>query len=134
MAQGFVLSAFLGVIRRTTPADGEVERMSFRTGVAIGATAHLAGRPARTTPRRLPPVRGRRPVYDQWALFREFPSFIKKVVSLWRVRGRRTRPELKHFRRRVMTCSLLEPHRVNGRRGAIRDGRVLAPRESAGIG
>jgi hypothetical protein len=90
--------------------------MGFRTAVDIGATAYPAGRPARTAtaPRRPRPVRARLLVHE--TPFQEFPSFVKKAVN--------------HFRRRVMTCSLLEPQRVNGRR----DGRVLAPRESAGIG
>ena len=236
--------------------------MRFRTGVAIGATAHLAGRGVHTASRRLHPVkvaltgvhalserrspvlaprgagwttlketlpgifgsRGaekfpttiveqidigapRRLVYDQWTLFREYPSFMKKVVTvdqtadeklnwkarifwssrrwqstiieqipdehivwssdgrvdgtvsfhelapdltrvllvieyrpcglmervgnLWRAQGRRTRLELKHFRRHVMTRSLRDPDRVDGWRGEIRDGRVLAPREPA---
>jgi uncharacterized membrane protein len=152
----------------------------------------------------------RRLVYDQWTLFKDYPSFMKKVVSvdqtadeklnwkarvfwssrrwqstiveqipdehiawqseghvdgtvsfhelapdltrvllvieyrphgvmervgnLWRAQGRRTRLELKHFRRHVMTRSLLERDRVDGWRGEIRDGRVLAPREPAGAG
>ncbi|NDU72343.1 cyclase [Actinomadura sp. DSM 109109] len=146
----------------------------------------------------------RRLVYDQWTLFQEYPSFMKKVVSvdqagdtklnwkakifwsartwestiveqvpdehivwrsngpkghvdgtvsfhelspnltrillvleyhpaglfertgnLWRAQGRRTRLELKHFRRHVMTRALLHPDEVEGWRGEIRDGETV---------
>jgi uncharacterized membrane protein len=145
----------------------------------------------------------RRLVYNQWTLFQEFPSFMKKVASvdqiadeklnwkarifwssrrwestiveqvpddhiawraddringtvsfhalapdltrvllvieyrprglvertgdLWRAQGRRTRLELKHFRRHVMTRSLVHPDEVNGWRGQIHDGEVVRP-------
>ncbi|MFI0353946.1 SRPBCC family protein [Actinomadura sp. 9N407] len=147
----------------------------------------------------------RRLVYDQWTRFQDFPSFMKKVVSvdqiadeklnwkakvfwssrrwestivdqvpddhiawradgridgtvsfhalapdltrvllvieyrprglferigdIWRAQGRRARLELKHFRRHVMTRSLVRPDEVEGWRGEIRDGEVVGTRE-----
>ncbi|WP_395108376.1 SRPBCC family protein [Actinomadura sp. SCN-SB] len=152
----------------------------------------------------------RRLVYDQWTLFQDYPSFMKKVVSvdqaadeklnwkakvfwssrqwestileqvpdrhiiwrstgakghvdgavsfhkiapnltrvlvvleyhpqglfertgnLWRAQGRRVRLELKHFRRHVMTQSLLHPDEVLGWRGEIRDSEVVKTHDEA---
>ncbi|GAA3947018.1 hypothetical protein GCM10023085_31530 [Actinomadura viridis] len=152
----------------------------------------------------------RRLVYDQWTLFQDYPSFMKKVVSvdqvsdeklnwkakifwssrtwestiveqvpdrhiswrstgakghvdgtvsfhklapnltrvllvleyhpqglfertgnLWRAQGRRARLELKHFRRHVMTHSLLNPDEVEGWRGEIRDSEVVRTHDDA---
>ncbi|MFB4313185.1 SRPBCC family protein [Actinomadura sp. 21ATH] len=148
----------------------------------------------------------RRLVYDQWTLFQDFPTFMKKVVSvdqtadeklnwkakvfwsgrrweativdqvpddhitwraggridgtvtfhaiardltrvllvieyrprglfervgnLWRAQGRRVRLELKHFRRHVMTRSIVRPEEVAGWRGEIHDGEVVEPQKS----
>lgn len=116
----------------------------------------------------------RGPVYEQWTRFQDFPSFMKKVVSvdqvpddhitwradgridgtvsfhalgpdltrvllvieyrprglsertgnLWRAQGRRVRLELKHFRRHVVTRSLVRPERAAGR-GEIHGGEVV---------
>ncbi|WP_236787897.1 SRPBCC family protein [Amycolatopsis sp. GM8] len=45
--------------------------------------------------------------------------------NLWRAQGRRVRLELKHFRRYVMTETLLRPDEIEGWRGEIRDGEVV---------
>ncbi|WP_084000937.1 SRPBCC family protein [Actinomadura kijaniata] len=58
-------------------------------------------------------------------------GLFERTGNLWRAQGRRVRLELKHFRRHVMTRSLLEPGEVEGWRGEIRDGRVVrAPGEA----
>ncbi|WP_175607667.1 SRPBCC family protein [Peterkaempfera bronchialis] len=51
--------------------------------------------------------------------------------NLWRAQGRRVRLELKHFRRQVMTQTLLHPEEVEGWRGEIRDGEVVTSHEDA---
>jgi uncharacterized membrane protein len=51
--------------------------------------------------------------------------------NLWRAQGRRARLELKHFRRHVMTRSLLHPDEVEGWRGEIHDGEVVKDHETA---
>ncbi|MFI1396643.1 SRPBCC family protein [Streptomyces sp. NPDC020681] len=45
--------------------------------------------------------------------------------NLFRAQGRRARLELKHFRRHVMTQTLLNPEEVHGWRGEVRDGEVV---------
>jgi uncharacterized membrane protein len=45
--------------------------------------------------------------------------------NLWRAQGRRSRLELKHFRRHVMTRTVLHPDEVQGWRGEIHDGEVV---------
>jgi uncharacterized membrane protein len=50
-------------------------------------------------------------------------GLMERVGNLWRAPGRRVRLELKHFRRHVMTESVLHP--VEGWRGEIRDGQVV---------
>ncbi|WP_055482390.1 SRPBCC family protein [Sphaerimonospora mesophila] len=51
--------------------------------------------------------------------------------NLWRAQGRRARLEFKHFRRHVMTQTLLHPEEVEGWRGEIRDSRVVKDQEAA---
>jgi Predicted integral membrane protein len=51
--------------------------------------------------------------------------------NLWRAQGRRVRLELKHFRRHVMTHSLLHPDELEGWRGEIHDSEVTRSDEDA---
>ena len=51
--------------------------------------------------------------------------------NIWRAQGRRTRLELKHFRRHVMTNTLLNPDEVEGWRGVIEDSEVVKDHETA---
>ncbi|HEY8452954.1 MAG: SRPBCC family protein [Micromonosporaceae bacterium] len=60
-------------------------------------------------------------------------GFVEKVANLWRAQGRRVRLELKHFRRHVMTETLLHPEEVKGWRGEIHDSEVTkGPQEEEG--
>ncbi|MEU8305164.1 SRPBCC family protein [Actinomadura sp. NPDC048955] len=52
-------------------------------------------------------------------------GLFERTGNLWRAQGRRTRLELKHFRRHVMTQALLHPDEVEGWRGEIRDGETV---------
>jgi uncharacterized membrane protein len=58
-------------------------------------------------------------------------GFLERTGNLWRAQGRRVRLELKHFRRHVMTQSLLHPDEVGGWRGEIRDSQVVKTHEQA---
>lgn len=51
--------------------------------------------------------------------------------NLWRAQGRRARLELKHFRRQVMSDTILHPDEIEGWRGTIEDGEVVKDHESA---
>ncbi|QSB17064.1 SRPBCC family protein [Natronosporangium hydrolyticum] len=51
-------------------------------------------------------------------------GFFEKTGNLWRAQGRRVRLELKHFRRHVMTQTILHPDEVEGWRGEIHDSEV----------
>jgi uncharacterized membrane protein len=51
--------------------------------------------------------------------------------NLWRAQGRRARLEFKHYRRHVMTRTILNPDEVEGWRGEIRDGQVVKDHETA---
>jgi uncharacterized membrane protein len=51
--------------------------------------------------------------------------------NIWRAQGRRARLELKHFRRHVMTRTILDEESVEGWRGEIRDGEVVRTHEDA---
>jgi uncharacterized membrane protein len=51
-------------------------------------------------------------------------GLFEKVGNLWRAQGRRARLELKHFRRHVMTETILHPDEVEGWRGEIHDSEV----------
>ncbi|MEV0283190.1 SRPBCC family protein, partial [Kribbella sp. NPDC050820] len=51
-------------------------------------------------------------------------GLFEKVGNIWRAQGRRTRVELKHYQRHVMTRVILKPDEVEGWRGEIHNGRV----------
>jgi Polyketide cyclase / dehydrase and lipid transport len=51
-------------------------------------------------------------------------GFMERTGNLWRAQGRRTRLELKHFRRHVMMNVMHEPEEVEGWRGEIHEGEV----------
>jgi hypothetical protein len=51
--------------------------------------------------------------------------------NIWRAQGRRARLELKHFRRHVMTQTILHPGEVEGWRGVIEEGKVVKDHETA---
>src|SRR3954470_23032274 len=51
-------------------------------------------------------------------------GLFERVGNIWRAQGRRTRVELKHFQRHVMTHVVLDPDKVEGWRGEIHRGRV----------
>ncbi|MBO0886898.1 MAG: SRPBCC family protein [Acidimicrobiales bacterium] len=51
-------------------------------------------------------------------------GFFERTGNLWRAQGRRARLELKHFRRQVMSQTILNPDEVEGWRGEIHDGEV----------
>jgi uncharacterized membrane protein len=52
-------------------------------------------------------------------------GLFERTGNLWRAQGRRVRLELKHFKRHVMTHTLLHPDDVEGWMGEIRDGEVV---------
>jgi hypothetical protein len=52
-------------------------------------------------------------------------GLFEKTGNLWRAQGRRARAELRHFRRHVMTRTILHPDEVEGWRGVIEDGEVV---------
>ncbi|MGH3089472.1 MAG: SRPBCC family protein, partial [Rubrobacteraceae bacterium] len=52
-------------------------------------------------------------------------GFFEKTGNIWEAQGRRARAELRHFRRHVMTRTLLAPDEVEGWRGEIRDSEVV---------
>jgi uncharacterized membrane protein len=56
-------------------------------------------------------------------------GLFEKTGNLWRAQGRRARAELRHFRRHVMTRTILEPSEVEGWRGVIEDGEVVTSHE-----
>lgn len=58
-------------------------------------------------------------------------GFVERVGNLWRAPGRRARLELKHFRRHVMTQTILTPEEAEGWRGEIRDSEVVETHEDA---
>jgi uncharacterized membrane protein len=58
-------------------------------------------------------------------------GFVERTGNLWRAPGRRARLELKHFRRHVMTRTLLHPEELEGWRGEIHDGEVVQAHEDA---
>jgi uncharacterized membrane protein len=51
-------------------------------------------------------------------------GFFEHTGNLWRAQGRRTRLELKHFRRQLMSEALLHPDEIEGWRGEIHEGEV----------
>lgn len=58
-------------------------------------------------------------------------GFVEGTANLWRAAGRRARLEIKHFRRHVMTQTILNPDEVEGWRGEIHDGKVVKTHEQA---
>jgi hypothetical protein len=52
-------------------------------------------------------------------------GLFEKTGNIWRAQGRRARAELRHFKRHVMTRSILEPDEIEGWRGVIEDGEVV---------
>jgi uncharacterized membrane protein len=58
-------------------------------------------------------------------------GLFEKTGNIWEAQGRRARAELRHFRRHVMTRTLLEPDEVEGWRGRIEDGEVVESHEDA---
>jgi uncharacterized membrane protein len=58
-------------------------------------------------------------------------GFFEKTGNIWEAQGRRARAELRHFRRHVMTRTILEPDEVEGWRGTIEDGEVVETHEEA---
>jgi uncharacterized membrane protein len=57
-------------------------------------------------------------------------GLFEKTGNIWRAQGRRVRLELKHFRRHVMTQTVLHPDEIEGWPGEIRDSQVVEPGES----
>ena len=58
-------------------------------------------------------------------------GLFERTGNIWRAPGRRARLEFKHFRRHVMTQTILNPDEVEGWRGEIRDGEVVKTHEEA---
>src|SRR6476620_9611799 len=58
-------------------------------------------------------------------------GFFEKTGNLWRAQGRRARAELRHFRRHVMTRTILDTEELEGWRGRIEDGEVVESHEDA---
>ncbi len=56
-------------------------------------------------------------------------GFMERTGNIWRAGGRRARLEIKHFRRHVMTRTILNPDEVEGWRGIIEDGEVVKTHE-----
>ena len=58
-------------------------------------------------------------------------GLFEKTGNIWEAQGRRARAELRHFRRHVMTRTILNPDDVEGWRGTIHDGEVVESHEVA---
>jgi len=58
-------------------------------------------------------------------------GMFERTGNIWRAQGRRARLELKHFRRHVMTRTILEEEELEGWRGEIREGEVVVTHEDA---
>jgi Polyketide cyclase / dehydrase and lipid transport len=58
-------------------------------------------------------------------------GMFERTGNLWRAQGRRTRLELKHFRRHMMTEGILHADELEGWRGTIHDGEVVESHEDA---
>jgi uncharacterized membrane protein len=56
-------------------------------------------------------------------------GLFEKTGNLWRAQGRRARADLRHFKRHVMTRTILEADEVEGWRGVIEDGEVVKSHE-----
>jgi uncharacterized membrane protein len=57
-------------------------------------------------------------------------GFFEKTANIWRAQGRRARLEFKHFRRHVMTYTVLHADELEGWRGEIRNGEVVREDEA----
>jgi uncharacterized membrane protein len=57
-------------------------------------------------------------------------GLMERTGNIWRAQGRRVRLELKHFRRHVMSDSILHPEEIEGWRGVIEDGEVVEDHEA----
>ena len=58
-------------------------------------------------------------------------GLFEKTGNIWEAQGRRARAEVRHFRRHVMTRTILDPEGVEGWRGRIEDGEVVESHEEA---
>jgi uncharacterized membrane protein len=58
-------------------------------------------------------------------------GLFEKTGNIWEAQGRRARAEIRHFRRHVMTRTILDPEEVEGWRGRIEDGEVVETHEEA---
>ncbi len=58
-------------------------------------------------------------------------GLFEKTGNIWEAQGRRARAELRHFRRHVMTRTILDPDEVEGWRGRIEDSEVVESHEDA---
>src|SRR3954469_22890433 len=58
-------------------------------------------------------------------------GLFEKTGNIWEAQGRRARAEVRHFRRHVMTRTILNPDEVEGWRGVIEDGEVVKSHEDA---
>ena len=58
-------------------------------------------------------------------------GFFERTGNIWRAQGRRARLEFKHFRRHIMTRTILNPDEVEGWRGRIEEGEVVQTHEDA---
>jgi len=58
-------------------------------------------------------------------------GLFEKTGNIWEAQGRRARAEVRHFRRHVMTRTILDPDAVEGWRGRIEDGEVVESHEEA---
>ena len=58
-------------------------------------------------------------------------GLFEKTGNIWEAQGRRARAEVRHFRRHVMTRTILDPDEVEGWRGRIEDGEVVESHEDA---
>jgi uncharacterized membrane protein len=56
-------------------------------------------------------------------------GLFEKTGNIWRAQGRRARADLRHFKRHVMTRSILEAEEIEGWRGVIEDGEVVKSHE-----
>jgi uncharacterized membrane protein len=56
-------------------------------------------------------------------------GLFEKTGNIWRAQGRRARADLRHFKRHVMTRSILEAEEIEGWRGIIEDGEVVKSHE-----
>jgi len=56
-------------------------------------------------------------------------GLFERTGNIWRAQGRRARLELKHYRRHVMTETILHPDELEGWRGEIHEGEVVPEEE-----